>query len=84
MSSVKTGGSSVIPALRWQPDEIGGFETQSPYLVVGDADEVYRKVKGDGRPDRHRDQGRGLRRAWLQLPRPRRPPVERRDLRSLG
>ena len=31
-----------------QPDEVGGFETQSPYLVVADADEVYRKVKADG------------------------------------
>ena len=31
-----------------QPDEIGGYETQSPYVVVADADEVYRKVKADG------------------------------------
>ncbi|MEO5672595.1 MAG: VOC family protein [Ramlibacter sp.] len=31
-----------------QPDEIGGFETQCPYIVVVDADEVYRKVKADG------------------------------------
>ena len=31
-----------------QPDEIGGVETQSPYLVVGDADAVYRKVKAAG------------------------------------
>ena len=26
-----------------QPDEVGGGETQSPYLVVGDADAVYAK-----------------------------------------
>jgi uncharacterized glyoxalase superfamily protein PhnB len=31
-----------------QPDEVGGFETQSPYLVVRDADAVYAKVKADG------------------------------------
>ena len=31
-----------------QPDEVGGFETQSPYVIVADADEVYRKVKADG------------------------------------
>ncbi|QDT64109.1 VOC family protein [Calycomorphotria hydatis] len=28
-----------------QPDEIGGFETQSVYIVVPDADVVYEKVK---------------------------------------
>src|SRR5688500_6393641 len=28
-----------------QPDELEGAETQSPYLVVGDADAVYTKVK---------------------------------------
>lgn len=31
-----------------QPDEIGGFETQSSYLVVKDADAVYERVKADG------------------------------------
>jgi uncharacterized glyoxalase superfamily protein PhnB len=31
-----------------QPDEIGGLETQSPYLVVADADEIYRRAKGAG------------------------------------
>jgi uncharacterized glyoxalase superfamily protein PhnB len=31
-----------------QPDEIGGFETQSPYLVVPDADAVYARVKAAG------------------------------------
>ena len=30
------------------PDEVGGFETQCSYLVVADADDVYRKVKADG------------------------------------
>jgi uncharacterized glyoxalase superfamily protein PhnB len=28
-----------------QPDEIGGAETRSEYLIVSDADEVYRRVK---------------------------------------
>ena len=31
-----------------QPEEIGGVETQSPYLVVADADAVYRSVKAAG------------------------------------
>ena len=31
-----------------QPDEIGGFETQSAYLVVADADAVYARVKAAG------------------------------------
>src|SRR4026208_2382984 len=31
-----------------QPDEIGGTETQSPYLVVEDADAVYEKAKSAG------------------------------------
>src|SRR5688572_20481719 len=31
-----------------QPDEIGGAETQTPYLIVDDADAVYEKVKVAG------------------------------------
>ena len=31
-----------------QPDEIGGMETQSPYLIVADADAVYRRAKTAG------------------------------------
>lgn len=31
-----------------QPDEVGGMETQSPYLIVADADEVYRQAKAAG------------------------------------
>ena len=31
-----------------QPDEIGGFETQSPYIVVPDADAVYARAKAVG------------------------------------
>jgi uncharacterized glyoxalase superfamily protein PhnB len=31
-----------------QPDEIGGFETQSVYLVVSDADEIYGRAKDAG------------------------------------
>jgi uncharacterized glyoxalase superfamily protein PhnB len=28
-----------------QPDEIGGFTTQSPYVIVADADMVYARAK---------------------------------------
>lgn len=31
-----------------QPDEIGGAETQSPYVVVPDADAAYRRAKEAG------------------------------------
>jgi uncharacterized glyoxalase superfamily protein PhnB len=31
-----------------QPDEVGGRETQSPYLVVADADAVYARAKDAG------------------------------------
>ena len=31
-----------------QPDEIGGCETQSPYVIVSDADDVYRRVLAGG------------------------------------
>ena len=31
-----------------QPDEVGGMETQSPYLIVSDADLVYRKAIAAG------------------------------------
>ena len=31
-----------------QPDEIGGSETQSPYLIVSDADSVYERAKAAG------------------------------------
>lgn len=31
-----------------QPDEVGGFETQSPYVVVADADAVHRRAVAAG------------------------------------
>lgn len=31
-----------------QPDEIGGYETQSAYLIVADADAVYARAKAAG------------------------------------
>jgi uncharacterized glyoxalase superfamily protein PhnB len=34
--------------LSQQPDEIDGRETQFPYLIVADADEVYRRAKAAG------------------------------------
>jgi uncharacterized glyoxalase superfamily protein PhnB len=34
--------------LKKQPDEIGGFETQSAYVVVSDADEIYRRARAAG------------------------------------
>lgn len=31
-----------------QPEDIGGLETQAPYLIVGDCDGVYRQAKAAG------------------------------------
>src|ERR1700674_5782781 len=39
---------SEFGSLMKQPDEIGGVETQSPYLIVGDADAAYAKAKAAG------------------------------------
>jgi uncharacterized glyoxalase superfamily protein PhnB len=46
-------GSVLVHETDWgqlikQPDEIGGAETQSPYVVVPDADEIYHRVKAAG------------------------------------
>ena len=35
-------------ALIKQPDEIGGAETQSAYVIVGDADAIYARAKAAG------------------------------------
>jgi uncharacterized glyoxalase superfamily protein PhnB len=51
-----------------QPDEIGGAETQSAYVVVADADAVYARAKAAGAEFGHRDQRRGLWWPRLQLP----------------
>jgi uncharacterized glyoxalase superfamily protein PhnB len=37
-----------VSRLMKQPDEIGGAETQSCYVVVLDADEVYERVRAAG------------------------------------
>lgn len=47
LGSVKNDGSEWSDRIK-QPDEIGGFETQSPYVVVPDADAVYAKAKAGG------------------------------------
>ncbi|ABR90379.1 Uncharacterized conserved protein [Janthinobacterium sp. Marseille] len=44
---------SVVADSEWgklirQPDEIGGDETQSPYLIVADADVVYERAQAAG------------------------------------
>src|SRR5215469_2265989 len=57
------------------PAALGGT-TQSPYLVVADADSIYHSAVTAG-AESHRDQRRGLWRAGLLLSRPRRPPLER-------
>jgi uncharacterized glyoxalase superfamily protein PhnB len=48
LGSVHKQKTTEFDLLTKQPDEIGGCETQSPYLVVSDADEVYRRAKAAG------------------------------------
>ncbi|RZL10380.1 MAG: glyoxalase [Rubrivivax sp.] len=47
LGSVTPERSAWSQAIR-QPDELGGVETQAPYLVVDDADEVYRRALAAG------------------------------------
>ncbi|VTQ12782.1 glyoxalase [Pseudomonas aeruginosa] len=60
-------------------DEAGG-NTQSLYLVVADPDAPVPQRPGRRRRDRHRHQGRGLRRSRLHLPRSGGPRLELRQL----
>ena len=39
---------SPVDLLQRQPDEVGGFETECPYLVVDDADAVYARACAGG------------------------------------
>ena len=48
-----------------QPDEIGGFETQSVYVIVTDADAIYARAKAAGAEIVTRHQRRRLRRPRL-------------------
>jgi uncharacterized glyoxalase superfamily protein PhnB len=41
-------GHERLPAQHRHPDEIGGFETQSAYVVVADADAVHARAKAEG------------------------------------
>lgn len=44
-AGVNAYGAAIV-----QPDEVGGKETQASYLVVADADEVYRRARAAGLP----------------------------------
>ncbi len=47
LGSVQTADSEFSKTMR-QPDEVGGIETQCPYVVVVDADEIYQRAKAAG------------------------------------
>lgn len=42
------GNGSKVSAMTVQPSEVGGRETQAPYLVVEDCDAVYARAKAEG------------------------------------
>jgi uncharacterized glyoxalase superfamily protein PhnB len=43
-----SGTHGELGKLMKQPDEIGGAETQSPYVIVSDADAIYTRAKAAG------------------------------------
>lgn len=47
LGSVRAADNAFGALIR-QPDEIGGLETQSPYLLVPDADAVYQRAMAAG------------------------------------
>jgi uncharacterized glyoxalase superfamily protein PhnB len=47
MLMVGTVRDADAPGLR-APDEVGGAETQTPYVVVADADAIYARAKAEG------------------------------------
>jgi len=47
LGSVANGHTEFGKHMR-QPDEVGGFETQSAYIVVADADTVLARAKAEG------------------------------------
>jgi uncharacterized glyoxalase superfamily protein PhnB len=51
-----------------QPDEIGGYETQSPYVIVTDADAVYAQARAAGATIALDIKDEDYRGARLQLP----------------
>lgn len=48
MIMLGSGGHSDYSRLTKHPDEIGGFVTQSPYIIVPDADAHYERAKAAG------------------------------------
>ncbi|MGH8728569.1 MAG: VOC family protein [Burkholderiales bacterium] len=48
MVMVASVQDSEFGRLMKQPDKIGGAETQSAYVIVSDADEIYRRAKSAG------------------------------------
>ena len=47
LGSVRDEGSEFDKAIK-QPNEIGGCETQTPYIIVSDADAIYERAKTAG------------------------------------
>ena len=48
MIMLGSAGDTEFGRLMKQPDEIGGAETQTAYVIVGDADSVYARAKAAG------------------------------------
>ena len=66
------------------PDEIGGCETQSAYVIVADCDAHYARAKAAGAVMLRDVQDEDYWRLRLHVPRSRRSHLEFRQLRSVG
>ena len=78
VSSVDNGTEAA--SVMKQEDEIGGAETQTPYLVVADCDAMYAHAKAAGGEDSHFIRKQRLRRQGLLVQRPRRAHLAHRRL----
>jgi len=84
MIMLSSVGVGMFGKLIKHPQDIGGCETQSAYVIVADCDAHYARAKAAGATMLRERPGRGLRRQRLHLPRPGRAHLELRQLRSVG
>ena len=80
MIMLSSVGGGLFGKLMKHPQEIGGCETQSAYVIVADCDAHYARAKAAGCGDAEGRPGRGLWRQGLYLSRPRGSHLEFRQL----
>lgn len=84
MIMLSSVGGGDFGRLMKHPDEIGGCETQSAYVIAPDCDAHYARAKAAGAVMLRDVQDEDYGRPRVHLPRPGRSHLEFRQLRSLG